>query len=156
MPIAEKCTKTSSPPSRSMKPKPFSFENHFTVPSANCVPPCKNTDGTSRRPMMNPPDCNSRYAGNKASASPCRGDRVLQNHGNRHGADAAGNGRHIRRKLPRVRVDVAEKAVIGAVHADVDHGRAGLHHVGTDDVEVPDRGDQNVRAEGVTLEVDRP
>jgi hypothetical protein len=22
-----------------MNPKPFSFENHFTVPSANCVPP---------------------------------------------------------------------------------------------------------------------
>src|SRR3954467_5956908 len=33
--IAEKCTKTSGPPpSCSMKPKPFSALNHFTVPCA--------------------------------------------------------------------------------------------------------------------------
>src|SRR5699024_5286687 len=31
--IAEKCTNTSSPASCSMKPKPFSPLNHFTVPS---------------------------------------------------------------------------------------------------------------------------
>src|SRR5699024_1105596 len=40
--IAEKCTNTSSPPSRSMKPKPFSALNHFTVPcsmlkSSSCL-----------------------------------------------------------------------------------------------------------------------
>src|SRR5690554_6997966 len=33
--MAEKCTKTSLPPSAcSMKPKPFSLLNHFTVPVA--------------------------------------------------------------------------------------------------------------------------
>src|SRR6478735_6900875 len=33
--MAEKCTKTSAPPpSCSMKPKPFSLLNHFTVPVA--------------------------------------------------------------------------------------------------------------------------
>src|SRR5215207_6035314 len=30
--MALKCTKTSGPPSREMKPKPFASLNHFTVP----------------------------------------------------------------------------------------------------------------------------
>src|SRR5437667_12226552 len=30
--MAEKCTKTSSPPSMVMKPKPFASLNHLTVP----------------------------------------------------------------------------------------------------------------------------
>ena len=56
--------------------------------------------------------------------------------------------------LGRARVDVAEEAVLGAVHADVDHGRAGLHHVGADHVQLPDGGDEDVGVERVPLEVD--
>src|ERR671916_186371 len=33
----EKCTNTSSPSSREMKPKPFSALKNFTVPVANCL-----------------------------------------------------------------------------------------------------------------------
>src|SRR5260221_4334741 len=134
MPIAEKCTKTSSPPSRSMKPKPFSFENHFTVPSANCVPPCKNNDGAMPPTDDERPDCNSGYAGNKASPRTRGGGRVLQDHGDRHWPDAAGDRRHEGRELGSARIDVAEEPVLGPVHADVDHGRPGLHHVGADEM----------------------
>ena len=43
-------------------------------------------------------------------------------------------------------VDVAGEAVLGAVHADVDHGRAGLHHLGGHEARDADRRHQHVRA----------
>src|SRR6266702_5944198 len=36
--IAEKCTKTSSPDWRLMKPKPLASLNHFTVPCSTLLP----------------------------------------------------------------------------------------------------------------------
>src|SRR3954465_8543879 len=47
--MAEKWTKTSSPSAPSMKPYPFSFENHLTVPSANVLPPSQTNDGPAAR-----------------------------------------------------------------------------------------------------------
>ena len=56
--------------------------------------------------------------------------------------------------LGRARIDVAEETLLGSVHADVDHRRAGLHHLGVDHVELPHRGDEDVGVEGVALQVD--
>src|SRR5450759_1718094 len=39
--ISEKCTNTSSPFSRSIKPNPFSGLNHFTTPASNAIPQSK-------------------------------------------------------------------------------------------------------------------
>jgi beta-glucosidase/6-phospho-beta-glucosidase/beta-galactosidase len=36
--MAEKCTKTSSPDSRLIEPKPFATLNHFTVPCSIVLP----------------------------------------------------------------------------------------------------------------------
>src|SRR5262245_13780960 len=140
MVIAEKWTKTSSPPSRSMKPYPFSFENHFTVPSANTSSLQKN-DG----PGTEPPtiagtggslaqffgDANGR----RPSQSRC-GNGVLEHHGDRHRSHAAGNGGHVGRALHRSRVDVAEHlaARLVAVHPDVDHRCPRFDHVRGDQV----------------------
>ena len=44
-----------------------------------------------------------------------------------------------------------KRPVLGAVHADVDHRRAGLHHVGADHVQLPDGGDEDVGVERVPL-----
>src|SRR5712672_82671 len=96
MPIAEKWTNTSSPPSRSMKPKPFSFENHLTVPSANYVTPYWMTmPSVDRRngktiPRVFPA-CKELPPVNAGAD-----DRVLEQAGDRHRADAAGYRRHQR------------------------------------------------------------
>src|SRR5690348_16807634 len=93
---------------------------------------------------------NARY---KAPLRPCSARGVLQDHRDRHRADAPGHRRHVAGDLHRARVDVAEEAVVGAVHADVDHRRAGLDHVGTDEVKLPDGSDEDVGVERVALEV---
>ena len=46
----------------------------------------------------------------------------------------------------RVEVDVADEAVVGAVDADVDHGRARLDPVALDHPRAADRGDEHVGA----------
>ena len=73
--------------------------------------------------------------GNASTSAAVAGrlDRVPQEHRDRHRPDAARDGRHQRRPLGRVGIDVAAQAGLGAVHADVDHARAGLDHVGRDD-----------------------
>src|SRR5712675_1482393 len=100
MPIAEKCTKTSSPPSRSMKPKPFSFENHLTVPSAKTLPPCRQTnDPNTESPSVNESARFYSVSGRDDSVGPLQprgGDRVLENHCDRHRPDSARHRRNVR------------------------------------------------------------
>ena len=53
--------------------------------------------------------------------------RIGEQHRDRHRADPARHRRDRRGDLTdRIEVDVADEAVVGAVRADVDHGRAGL------------------------------
>ena len=67
------------------------------------------------------------------TCEPRRLQGVDQQHRDRHRPDAAGNRRDRRRDLGRgVEVDVAAEAVLGAVHADVDHHRPGLDRVGAE------------------------
>src|SRR5215218_5800835 len=63
--MALKCTKTSGPPSREMKPKPFASLNHFTVPlmramnrtSYRAMEPDRACEGMGRcRPPLVPRD----------------------------------------------------------------------------------------------------
>src|SRR3954451_11009004 len=71
-------------------------------------------------------------------------ERVLEQHRDRHLADAAGHrGDRARLRLDRLEVDVALEAVVGAVHADVDHGRAVLDHVAGDHLRDAHRGHQD-------------
>src|SRR5262249_5443283 len=59
--------------------------------------------------------------------------RVHQEHGDRHRADTARHGRYRRGLvLHGVEVDVADKAVVGAVNPDVDHDRALADVLGAD------------------------
>src|SRR5919106_5968505 len=46
--MALKCTKTSSPSSREMKPNPLSGLNHFTVPVVKAIPSFRGRSRTSR------------------------------------------------------------------------------------------------------------
>ena len=48
--------------------------------------------------------------------------------------------------LDRVEVDVADQTVLAACGADVDHDRAGLDHVGADQLRRTDAGDEHVGA----------
>src|SRR5215831_13512622 len=64
--MAEKCTKTSSPPSWEMKPNPFASLNHFTVPVATDV----LLDSRASRPAyLMPPN---------AAAPPGHSDRICE------------------------------------------------------------------------------
>ena len=46
-----------------------------------------------------------------------------------------------------------DEPLVGAVHADVDHRGAWLHHVGRDERRDADRGDEHVGVAGVPREV---
>ena len=70
-------------------------------------------------------------------------------------ADSARNRRHVGRPFHRSRVDVAEQAVVGAVHPDVDHGRAFLDHVRRHEVDDAGGGDEDVGLERLVREVGR-
>jgi len=73
------------------------------------------------------------------------------------GPTPPGNRRHVRRKLTRIGVDVAEEALVGSVHPNVDHGGARLDHVGPRrHGAAPPRQRECRPSEGVSLEVDRP
>ncbi len=73
--------------------------------------------------------------------------RVAQQARDRHRPDAAGHRRDRAGDLGRRgEVDVAREAVVGAVHADVDHDRAGLDPVAADQSGAADRGDEHVGA----------
>ena len=53
------------------------------------------------------------------------------------------------------RVDVADEARLGPVHADVDDRRARLHHLGRDEPGEAGRDHEHVRVEGVAREIVR-
>src|SRR3954447_10321460 len=73
--------------------------------------------------------------------------RVLQQHRDRHLADAAGHrSDRPRLRLDRLEVDVALEAVVGAVHADVDHRHAVLHHLSGHELGHADGRDDHVCA----------
>ena len=79
-------------------------------------------------------------------------DRVVHQHGDRHGADATGHGRDARTPRAHAReMHVAGETVasffggIGdAVDADVDDHGAGFHHVGRDKLGAADGGDEDI------------
>ena len=82
--------------------------------------------------------------------------RVAQKHRDRHRADAARNRGHEARDVEDRRIDVADELpVLRAVHADVDDGRARLHHVGRHEPGPADGGDEDVGAARVLGEIRR-
>src|SRR5262252_1273916 len=106
--MAEKWTNTSaSPLPRSMKPYPFSFENHLTVPSATAsyslLDDYKSADRRSAR------NTSSSAGICKLAAPVARAPhRVLEQAGDRHRPHAAGHGRQIAGDLDGTRVDVTD------------------------------------------------
>lgn len=90
-----------------------------------------------------------------------RQDRVLHEHGDRHGTDTSGHGRDEGRDLARrVKVDVAHEArprlarrVLDKVGPDVDDDRARLEPRGLDKARDANRGDDNVGLADNLLEV---
>src|SRR5205823_3790386 len=160
MVILEWWTKTSSPPSRSMKPYPFSFENHLTVPSANETP-SYNKQTTTRAPSRRPPMKRGRtltsdpWERKKAAPVTGRLDRVAEQHRDRHGPDAARHRRQEGRDLRGLRRDVADDAVLRPVDAHVDHRGADFDHVLRHDLRRADCHHEHVRLERVSREVDR-
>ena len=80
---------------------------------------------------------------------------VLQQARDRHRADAARHGRHRRRELGGIRVDVADEPGFRPVHADVDDHRARLDHVRRHERGHPDGGDEHVGVERVPLQIAR-
>mmetsp|Transcript_33026 Transcript_33026/g.84170 ORF Transcript_33026/g.84170 Transcript_33026/m.84170 type:complete len:312 (+) Transcript_33026:187-1122(+) len=91
-------------------------------------------------------------------------ERVLEQHGDRHRADAARHGRdRARVLLRRLEVHVATQLVpLGGlgrrlrVHADVDDDRARLDPLSKNHLSRADGGDHDVRASDVPREVFRP
>src|SRR5204863_8193652 len=85
---------------------------------------------------------------------------VVQQHRDRHRAYAAGDGRDRRCNLLRfLKLYVAHQVVallarriVHAIDADVDHHRAGLHHVARDELRLADRDDENVGLARVELD----
>ena len=77
----------------------------------------------------------------------------MHQHGNGHGADAAGDGRNVRGlRGDGVELDVADQAVAAffagvfhAVDADVDYIDAVFDHICGHEIGASDRGDENVR-----------
>src|SRR3954447_12200298 len=74
-------------------------------------------------------------------------ERVLEQHRDRHLADTAGHRRdRARLRLDGLEVDVALETVVGAVHADVDHRHAVLHHLSGHELGHADGRDDHVCA----------
>src|SRR5215210_1530587 len=113
-----------------MKPKPFSFENHLTVPSAN-VPPSYTNDGPGTEPPCFAPTARTialppRY-GKEPAPVAGGANRVSEERCDRHRADAPRDGRDEACNLGRRGVYVAPEPVVRPVHADVDDCRARVH-----------------------------
>src|SRR5690349_4362138 len=84
------------------------------------LPPSKTRDGPSTEPplLIQRAECSSDARESKrAAAVPSGLQRVLQQAGDRHGADAPRNRREERGDIRNAGVDVAEEAVVGADHA---------------------------------------
>src|SRR6266550_8845580 len=99
-----------------------------------------STDGTA------PTLAGSSLHANRISAAPKprAHDRVLQQAGDRHRADAARYRRHVRRDVGGTGVDVTDEPGLGSADADVDHRRARLDHVRRDDARTAGGDDENV------------
>src|SRR5262245_43006531 len=148
-----------------MNPYPFSFENHFTVPSANGpFPPSTH----ERRPGFEPSHpaiAASMAAAGSVTSAAREGkppglilsgtNRVPKQAGDCHWPDAAGHGREMAGHLPDVFGDVAYDLAFDAVDADVDDGCARLHHVARDHPGTSDGRDDDVRLADDAREVPR-
>src|SRR5580765_2232153 len=119
--MAEKWTNTSASPfPRSMKPYPFSFENHLTVPSAKSNYSLLDDYKSASSPrsganLRTESDRKRKLVATKLGTE----DSVLQQAGDRHRADAAGNRGHVRRDVGNRGVDVAHDTGLGSVDPDV-------------------------------------
>ncbi len=70
------------------------------------------------------------------------GERISQQHSDREGADASGDGRYgAGHGTYGVVVDVADHAFINSVNADIDHSCARFHVFGSHEFRSADRGD---------------
>src|SRR5690606_25705800 len=80
---------------------------------------------------------------------------VDQQHGDGHGADAAGHGRNRTGHFTRAfEVDVADQAAVGeAVNTHVDHDSAGLDHVSRDHAGFAGGYYENIGAAGLGAEI---
>src|SRR6266498_3361873 len=143
-----------------MKPKPFSFENHLTVPSAN-----RSSFYTNKRRPWPEPSTLLESGGSVASAPRKRKEptavtsgphRAPEQHRNRHRPDPSRDGSDEACSLRRSLVDIPGQAVVRAVHTHVAHRRARQYVVGPDHACLADRDDENVRLADVRREVACP
>ena len=72
--------------------------------------------------------------------------RVAQKHCDRHRSHAARNRGHEASHFEDRGVDVAHQPCLRSVHADVDHGCSGLHHLRSDDPGTADSRHENIRS----------
>src|SRR5215210_2934044 len=86
-------------------------------------------------------------------AVPGGSNRAPQEHRDRHRTDASGHRRQQPRPLAHALVDVADEPALRAVDADVDNGRALLHHRGRQHPGRAHRRDDDVGARGLGGEV---
>src|SRR6516165_2271054 len=106
--MAEKWTNTSaSPLPRSMKPYPFSFENHLTVPSAKTNYSLLDDYKSAIPRSGGNVSTVSRRKGKLAAQISGTADGVLEQARDRHGPDPPGNRGQIRRHVYGAGVDVA-------------------------------------------------
>src|SRR6478609_9537140 len=150
MVIAEKWTNTSSPPSRSMNPKPFSFENHLTVPISDNERPPETCTAPAIEAIRLDEAARTVPSGTgeiKHSAPVARGPEcALEEHCDRHRPGAAGHRRQESRYLADCRVDIAADPLVGARQSDIEARGTGLHHPGGDDARPTDCGHHDVCA----------
>src|SRR5918994_6100023 len=123
--------------------------------------PCEALRNPSQSSVMNlgrrqapPPSAgDSSTAGGASSGrwssycTPAGGlDRVGEEHRDRHRANPSGDRRDRSRDLARrLEIHVSDQPLVGAVRADVDHGRPGADHLGADQPRLPGGRDQDLR-----------
>src|SRR5581483_11003040 len=101
------------------------------------------------------PCTQANFSAGEAPPEAGAGDRVLEQAGDRHRPDAAGDRRQVGGHVRDAGIDVADEARLGPVDADVDDGRARLDHVRRDDGGAARRHHEHVRVEGMAGEVAR-
>src|SRR5262245_47101628 len=142
-----------------MKPNPFSFENHLTVPvstSDNDVLP-ENSVEPSDAGTRTPDNVSSRSRVCKDPAPVTSGlHGAPQEQCNRHRTGACGNRAEMPGNAPDGPVDVAANPLVGPREAHVEHRRAGLHNRGRDDPGNADRSDDDVCPAHLAGEVGGP
>src|SRR6187397_3193707 len=159
MPVS---TPTASPNCSISPPKPeISYQSNANIASSNTMPPIAAPISPVLSLLSSIDSSSGGWSNLAIRTGPYLAvggglQRVAEEHRDGHRADATGDGRDgTCPRRGRLEVDVADKPVVGAVHADVDHRRALLDHLARDQARPAHRRDQHVRAAANGGEVTR-